>query len=317
MKLHIDSDTGLDDAMALVHGFLDPRFDIVSITTVFGNSSVEHCTQHALEIVDYMGSDVPVVAGAPEPLISGCGPAPHVHGEFGRGGLGPATPREQTPGLGAVFILDQVRKHGKDLAIVAMGRLTNLALAFRLDPLTMRQVGHIYWMGGVFSAPGNTSPVAEANLDGDPEAGKIIVQSGLPLTILPLDVTMGTRVTAEDVHAMAAVEHPGVQHLSRVLPYYLDFYESILGIPEAAAHCGLLLAIAADESLILEAHHLPVDVELAGALTRGMSVIDRRALRSISPEHAADGVRVIFHADADRYHREFMDSILNADATRR
>lgn len=196
-----------------------------------------------------------------------------------------------------------------------MGRLTNLALAYRLAPELMRKAGSILWMGGAFSLSGNTSPVAEANLDGDPEAARIICMSGLPLTILPLDVTMEARITGDDVEKMRSVNHPGVQHLVRVVPYYLDFYQSILGVRECAGHCGLLLSIAVDPTLVTQTYRLPVSVETNGEFTRGMLVVDRRDLRSLTNREAGvHGVNVIFKADTERYHSTFMDAILSARA---
>lgn len=307
MKLHIDSDTGLDDAMALVHGMLDQDMEIVSITTVHGNGGVDDCTAHALELTELMGANTPVVQGAAGPIIDGCGPAPQVHGKFARGGLPPASvSRRKTEGYAANYLIDQARRYGHDLTIVAMGRLTNLALAYLLDPAVMNSIRQIYWTGGSISVPGNVRAVTEANLDGDPEAARVLFNSGAPLTILPLDVTMRALVTAEDVARMATSRIPGVLHLSRILPYYLDFYESILGVRAAAAHCGLLLSIAADETLIAKSHRLPVDVELGGNFTRGMLVVDRRSLRADTPtEQPGTRTRVIFDADVDRYLSEF------------
>lgn len=318
-KVLIDSDTGLDDAMAFVHGMLSDEIEIVGVTSVFGNGEMVDCAYHAIEIINLMGKRVPVIKGASVPLIAGCGPAPHVHGTYARGSLSKLDLEAQVaPGYGPVFMLDQIRKYGDELTIVAMGRATNLAIAVRLDPDLMREVGQIYWMGGAISVSGNTSPVAEANAHGDPEAAKILCTSGLPLTILPLDVTMSARIYQEDVERMRAVQHPGVQHLVKVLPYYLDFYETVYGIRACSGHCGLLLALVMDPSLITKAHNLQVDVETQGELTRSMLVVDRRKLRALTePDTSKDqGTRVIFEADTDRYHAMFMDAILNADRKR-
>ncbi len=314
-KVLIDSDTGLDDAMAFVHGMLSDQIDIVGIVTSYGNGSLEDCTNHALELVGLMGKQIPVVRGASRPLIDGCGPAPQVHGTYARGPLGKIDLSDRvTPGYGPIYMLEQIRKYGKDLAIVSMGRATNLALAYRIDPEVMKTVGVIYWMGGAIAASGNTSPVAEANVHGDPEAAKIICDPELPLTILSLDVTMHARITNDDVQVMGKVDHPGVQHLAKVVPYYIDFYETIYGVRECAGHVGLLLALAMDPTLITKSYTLSVGVETSGDLTRGMLVVDRRKLRALGePKLGSEpGVRVIFGADTDRYHQMFMNAILGA-----
>ncbi len=311
-RILIDSDTGLDDALGLVHELPKHSDEIIGITTVFGNASVEDCTAHALELVELTGVDIPVVQGAPEPFISGCGPAPQVHGAHGRGPLPAATPtRTAQPGYAAVHILEQAAKYGSDLVIVAMGRLTNLALAYRLDPTLMHSIGRIYWMGGAVSVSGNSSAVAEANVDGDPEAAAIICTSELPLTILPLDVTMDVRFTEQDMRSLRRSNHPAITHLQAVIPYYLDFYESILGAREGSMHCGLLLSIALDPTLITEQHTLAVGVETAGSLTRGMLVVDRREMRRLDHQTTADRskVSVVYAVDAQRYKTMLLDDL--------
>lgn len=315
-KILIDSDTGLDDAVAFVHWMLRDDIEIVGVTAGFGNGEMIDCAYHAIEIINMMGKTIPVVKGATVPLIAGCGAAPHVHGQYARGPLGKLDLEDQiTPGYAANFILDQVREHGEDLTIVAFGRMTNLAIATRMDPDLMRKVGQIYWLGGAITASGNTSPVAEANVDGDAEAAKIVCTSDLPLTILTLDVSMGARIYAEDVERMRGVNHPGVQHLVKILPYYMDYYETIYGVRACASHLDLLLSIVVDPTLIQKEHRLPVDVETRGELTRSMLVVDRRKLRALSePDTSKDkGTRIIFEADVERHHAMFMDAMMNAD----
>lgn len=291
-----------------------PELEIVGVTAGHGNGATEDCAYHAIEIIALMGKSIPVVRGAEGPLVSGGGFAPQVHGAFARGPLGKLDLAERvTPGYGPTFILEQIKRYGSDLTIVAMGRLTNLALAYSLDPKMMRKVGSIMWLGGTYAASGNTSAVAEANVHGDPEAARIVVEAGLPLTIMTLDVSMDALVTEEDVRAMAKIDHPGVQHLVRVLPFYLDFYESILGVRACSGHVGFLLACLADPSLITKRYRLPVQVETAGEFTRGMLVVDRRSLRSkTAPRGTEQGTDVIFEADASRYHSMFMQAMLSA-----
>lgn len=308
-KILIDSDTGIDDAMAFVHGFLIPEIDILSVTAVFGNASMQDCANHAIEIIDLMGKEVPVIAGATKPLISGCGAAPEVHGAYGRGALGPLENGHRiAPGHAATHILEQVRTHGSDLTIVAMGRLTNIAIACSLDPDLMKTVGRIYWMGGVFSVSGNTSPVAEANLHGDPEAARIVLGAGLPLTVLPLDVTMQTLISHEDIRSLERSSHPGVRHLTQIVPYYLDAYERIIGVRKCAGHCGLLLAIAAYPELQLETEDRPITVETSGEFARGMLVVDRRNQPAPRPLDVPLSTLVV-KADQKKYHEMFMQTL--------
>lgn len=318
----IDSDTGLDDALGLIHELPRHRERIVGITTVFGNAPVDDCTLHALEIVELLGVDVPVIKGASHPFGQGCGPAPQVHGLHGRGALPAASPaRAPAPGYAANYILEQVAEKGGDLAIVAMGRLTNIALAFLLDPELMKRVGRIYWMGGAIAVSGNVSAIAEANVAGDPDAAAIVCASGLPITILPLDVTMNVRISEADLRSLDGSQHPAIQHLLSITPYYLDFYESILGVREAALHCGLLLSIALDETLITEEHALEVAIDTSPGVARGAMIADRRGLRTLRDASGDADVadtgkpRVIFGVNEQRYYDQFIADLQAMDRT--
>ncbi|MGW4031824.1 nucleoside hydrolase [Streptomyces sp. NPDC004838] len=174
-----------------------------------------------------------------------------VHGREGRGSLpAPALRTRPVPGHAVQRILETVAPNPSEVTIVAMGRLTNVALACLLEPETMKLVRNVVWMGGAVSVSGNTSPVAEANLDGDPEALRIVLAHAVPLTILPLDVTMDVRLTQDDLNGLATSAHPAVAHLTRLVPFYLDAYESILGVRECALRCGLLMGIVMDPGLV-------------------------------------------------------------------
>lgn len=310
----IDSDTGVDDVWGIIQLVLDPTVDVIAVTTVFGNSDVDSCTGNALELIELCGADVPVHRGASEPFVDGCGPAPHVHGPTGRGGLGPAAPSTRpAPGTAAVRLAELAADRGNDLTIVAMCRLTNIALACMLAPEALRGIGGVLWMGGAIAVSGNTSQVAEANLHGDPEALQIILDRGVPLTILPLDVTMDVRIGDDDLRELLRGDpHPVVRHACAVMPYYLDFYESVLGVREAAMHCGLLAGIALDPTLVTEAHRISVAVELAGGHTRGMLVVDRRAHRRLAGlDHAGPDELplVVFGVDGERYKEQLFAAL--------
>ncbi|MFE2043377.1 nucleoside hydrolase [Streptomyces sp. NPDC059477] len=316
--LVVDTDTGIDDAMALVHALLD-NAPIELITTVHGNSDVDSCTRNALELLELTQTDIPVARGAQGPIIQGCGAAPQIHGIEGRGSLpAPVLRTRPVPGHAVQRILEMVASNPSEVTIVAMGRLTNVALACLLEPQTMKSVRKVVWMGGAVSVSGNTSPVAEANLDGDPEALRIVLAHGVPLTILPLDVTMDVRLTQDDLNSLAASAHRAVVHLTRLVPFYLDAYEAILGVRECALHCGLLMGIVMDPSLVTASTRLPVTVELQGEHTRGMLVVDRREARGVRTPAVPSDIHtpeIITGVDGQKYKAQFLAALLGTTST--
>ena len=196
-KIVIDCDPGIDDAMAIVLAMQSPGFDIVGITTVFGNAYVDQATKNALTVVELSGRSIPVYKGAAKPLrIPLAAPPDFVHGKDGLGNSGQPAPRGSPAATSAAqFLVDIAKAYPGEITIVAVGRLTNLAQAMRLDSTFVRNIKEVVVMGGAFRVPGNVSPVAEANIAGDPDAADIVVTAPWQVTMIALDTT--TRVMLE------------------------------------------------------------------------------------------------------------------------
>jgi len=170
-KIIIDTDPGIDDAQAIAFAIAHPDIELLGLTTVFGNASVEITTGNALLLLDRFGRpDIPVAAGAADPIQSERRPAPDfVHGADGLGNLNlEPSARKVTDENAAEFIVRQANEHLGEISLVAIGPLTNLALALDLDPLLPSKLKELVVMGGCVDEPGNVSPLAEANFINDP-----------------------------------------------------------------------------------------------------------------------------------------------------
>lgn len=203
--LILDTDPGVDDALALLYLRARPDLKLLAITTVFGNADVESTTRNALWLRARLGLSAPVHRGAAEPLARPRGPSPtHVHGENGLGDLdlsGMAlSPAD--PGTAHDRIIDLVRIRPGEVTIVAIGPLTNLALALRAAPDIASLVAGVTIMGGAFAA-GNVTPFAEANIHNDPEAAAEVLAAPWPVTLVPLDATMSCILTNADAGELA------------------------------------------------------------------------------------------------------------------
>lgn len=303
----LDCDPGVDDAMALLWGLADPRIDLVAVGTVWGNVSVDLTTLNALRLLEIGGRpDIPVAKGASKPLL---GPEPSfergVHGRNGQGDVELHDPEtvhiEETA---AAQIIRLANERPGELTLVAVGPMTNLAIALALDPGIAGRFRQVVLMGGAFQVPGNESATGEANIWHDPEAAQMVMEAGWPLTIVGLDVTEQARITETMLRDLAATGNPSTVHLQRISDGYLDVYTGRYGSDERQCpmHDALALGIAVDEALLLDAPMAHVAVELNGTLTRGSTVADLRSWADPAKANA----RVALKADGKRFVREWV-----------
>jgi len=228
-KIVIDCDPGIDDAIAIALALEHSQFDVVGVTTMFGNARVEQATRNALTIVERSGRAIPVYQGAAKPLRLPLQPPPaFVHGEDGLGNTNQAPPRGRAqPTPAARFLVDVANTYPGQISIVAIGRLTNLADAIRLDPRVTSNVKEVVLMGGAFHFPGNVSPVAEANISGDPDAADIVVTAPWKVTMIALNTTTKVRLDDAILERIREQNPRYGSFLWSITRFYMDFHKNV------------------------------------------------------------------------------------------
>ncbi|GLX70406.1 nucleoside hydrolase [Paenibacillus glycanilyticus] len=302
-KMIIDADTGIDDAIAILYGLKSPKIQMEGITTVFGNIAVEQATENTLRIVKLAGreNEVPVSEGASRPLTRELlGFSTHVHGENGIGDVElPATSQKKIDGPAADFIIRKAEELRGELVIVAMGRLTNIAHALQKDPTLPSKVKHLYIMGGAVNVPGNVTPVSEANIWGDPEAADLVIQSGMAITLVGLDVTMKTMLRQSHLDSLQRLSKPEnlpiADFMNRSMQYYFDFYREVNAFRECAPMHDPLTVLIAVEPGVVRTQSMHLSVECEGKHCVGMTVADQRRKPSVGSP-----VQVCVDVDADQ-----------------
>lgn len=272
MHVLLDCDPGHDDMLAIL--LAAKHLDVVGITTVHGNQSVDKTTANALKIVELGRLDIPVSRGLAKPLLQDAVHAPQMHGESGLDGAELPMPTMLPTEADAIRTIVDASRRFDDLVIVPTGPLTNVAAALTVDPALAGRVREISLMGGSLSF-GNWTPAAEFNIWADPEAADIVFRSGIPIRMFGLNVTRRAAATPERI---ARIRAQG-SHVSGVVADLLEFYsassKTLYGLSGASLHDPLAVAtLIAPELFVLQDLH--VAIELNGTHTRGMTVCDYR-----------------------------------------
>jgi len=295
-RVIIDTDPGIDDAQAILFALFCGEFQIDALTTVFGNVPAKTAAANALRLLEMAGRpEIPVYLGAVEPLVRRrLHYAPEVHGKRGFGDLKLPPPRVKIQkNYAAVELARRIVQAPGEITILALGPLTNIALAIRLEPQFVKHVREIIFMGGIVAGHGNVSAVATANVLNDSEAAKIVFNAGFRcLTMVGQDVTRPTRMLPERRERLRQAGGEIAEFLYEITRYYGNSYarEQIPGFP---VH-DLLVMIYALRPALFKTRLLHVDVETEGALTEGMTVADFRPYSKVKPN-----VNVCVKADAD------------------
>lgn len=229
-KVILDVDVGIDDAMAILFASKSPEIELLGVTTVFGNSSIDDSTRNALFILERCGLRVPVAQGASVPLVAPpIPPVAYVHGSNGLGNVPVGEPSRAmlAPVSAAEFIIAQSRLYPGELTLVPVGRLTNIALALRLDPTLPSRIKRIVLMGGAFDTRGNITPVAGANTFGDPHAADIVFQADWDVTAVGTDVTRQVMIDQDDLHELARRNPLAGGFVRDMTAFYLEFHRSV------------------------------------------------------------------------------------------
>lgn len=313
MKLLVDVDTGVDDALALIYlarAHRAGRVELVGCGTVAGNVDIERATRNTLNVFELAGVQVPVARGAARPLLGPLTTAVEVHGTDGLAETHLSPPAGRPTGEHAA---DQIRRlsqqYAGELVLLATGPLTNVALALLHDPDVARRLKRLVVMGGGVRDLGNVTPAAEFNFHTDPEAARIVLRSGAPVTLVGLDVTHRTCVREDDLALLEALPTPRARFALRLLRYVMEFQRRLGGQPLFPLHDPLAAGVALEPELV-RTRALPVDVEVRGELTRGMLVADLRVDWAPALRGSGPAVDVALEVDAERFVRQFMQELV-------
>jgi purine nucleosidase len=265
-KIIIDTDPGVDDAMAIFLALRSPELDVIGLTTIFGNQHTSLSTTNALRLLEIAGrADIPVAHGAEKPLVREYrGPVPFIHGEDGQGNVHLPPPSSAAISQkAAAFIVDQVMNAPNEITLVPIGPLTNIALALHLEPRIAKHVREVVLMGGNALVPGNATPAAEANIHNDPEAAEIVFGAGWNVTMVGLDVTHETVISPEQIAQLEKAGNQLAHHISQISKLYQQFVESSSDMRGYYIHDPSAIAYLIDPT-IFETRQWSVRVETHG-----------------------------------------------------
>lgn len=273
-RIIIDTDPGIDDALAFLFALASPEIKIEALTTTQGNVTLAKATRNALAILELArASHIPVVMGSMFPLVQPLRASPDVHGESGIGNAKLPEPRAKPLSGHAVdFLIEKILAEPNEISIFPIGPLTNIAMAIRKEPKFAQSVRELVIMGGAIQDGGNMTPLAEFNIYVDPHAAHIVFHSGIPITLIPLDVTHKCLLKQEHVDRLLKISSPISRFIRDAMHVYLKAsYEK--GFAGSGLHDPLTLAtILAPELLTLKEYY--VDVDISGGVSMGNTFAD-------------------------------------------
>lgn len=275
-RIIIDTDPGVDDALTFLLALASPEIQLEALTTVQGNVTVEKATVNALSVLELAKANhIPVVQGCSHPLIK----TPHNSGEavHGASGIGkailPEPKSKPVEGFAVDYLIERVLAEPNELSIFPIGPLTNIAFAIRKEPRFAKTVKELVIMGGAIRSGGNITPLAEFNINEDPHAAHVVFHSGIPITLIPLDVTYKCLLTTDDVERLNKIDSPIARFVRDATATYMEFYLKYEGFKGCALHDPLTLAtIIAPEIFSFENHY--VDVDISGGISTGKTFAD-------------------------------------------
>ena len=283
----IDCDPGHDDAIALLLALASPELEVLGVTTVAGNQTLEKTTANAIRVLEFVErGDVPVAAGADRPLVRDPFVAAHVHGETGLDGPELPPPRATPVSEHAVdFLASRLMEAASPVTLVPLGPLTNIALLLARYPGAVASVERVVLMGGSIGV-GNVTPAAEFNIWADPEAAARVLDSGLDVTMVGLDVTHRALLMSDDAERLRAAGRVG-RMVAELYDFFHRYHELTYGFGGSPIHDALAVAHVIRPEL-LHTEHRHIAIECGSELTRGRTVVDLWKRTGIEPNaHAA------------------------------
>jgi len=298
-RVIIDTDPGIDDTAAIFLALASPELHVEAVTTVYGNGTIADCTRNALLVLETAGrSDIPVYQGAGKPLMEAPTYGSYVHGSDALGDVGVPSPVGAPQARHAVYeLVERVMANPGEITLMALGPLTNVALALSLEPRMASALAELIVMGGAVLTHGNITEVATANLYNDPEAASIVYQSGAPVVQVGMDVCQKVAIPEEHLERLRRTPIPTAQFLTRITPTLTNSYaERGLRPLGTGVHYNDVpaMAYAIDPSLY-EVRQYHVRIATHDVLTRGQTVAD-----VINRWHYLPNAKVLMGVQAER-----------------
>lgn len=312
-KVILDVDTGTDDAIAMMTALLSPELEVLGVCSVNGNRGIDFTTENTLRVVEYLGLQdrIPVYRGCSLPMVSTLTPgrrdgipatgemdSNNIHGDYVE--LPPSTIHTQ-PEHAVFWLIDTLMKSDGDITLIPVGPLTNIAMALRIEPRIAQKIKQIVIMGGGYKEV-NITPSAEFNFWVDPEAAKIVMDSGCDITVVPLDATHKAVLSLADADALESSGTPAGKATARFIRHRQAGYkvwQPMADIDTVPIHDALAVCAVIDPEVLQNVVHTYVDIDIAGGAADGMSICDvDKRYKDKQPN-----ARVALSADKDRFSR--------------
>ena len=273
-RVILDTDPGIDDALAILLAVASPEVDLAGVTVTGGNCSMEQGVRNARAVLNLVDPTLPVHPGVAHPLIREPFTAPETHGDMG---LGNARLPEPTGAPAAEHAVDmlirEIMNAAEPVTLVAVAPLTNVALAVRREPRIVERVKDVIVMGGAIDVPGNTTPLAEFNVYVDPHAAHVVLHSGLPLTLLPWDITAKVLLTQAHVDSLLQIESPVSRFIADATSFYIEFHRQYFDFDGCSINDPCALAIVYRPELAVT-EPVYIDVEIGSETSMGKTIAD-------------------------------------------
>jgi purine nucleosidase len=274
-RILIDADPGIDDACAILLALASPELSLEGVSIVHGNCSLDQGTINGLSVLELgNASRIPLAKGCESPLVQPSLLAPETHGNTGLGYANLPRPRSRPIGQhGCDFLIEKILASPGEITLVAIGPLTNIALAIRQEPRLVDSIKELIIMGGAIRHEGNATALAEFNTFVDPHSAHIVFHAGIPTTLVPLDVTYQCILTARDVERLQIVDSPITTIIRDATKFYMEYHDDYQGIEGCVINDPLALALTFAPELC-DYQELPVDVDISGGVSMGNTFAD-------------------------------------------
>ncbi|MFQ5793896.1 MAG: nucleoside hydrolase [Candidatus Bipolaricaulia bacterium] len=303
-RLIIDTDTATDDALALLMALSWPDTQVEAVTIVAGNVNFDQQVENALYTIELagMGGEVPVYPGSRQPLMRPLVSVPEVHGEDGMGNSSYPQAKQRPESQHAVdALIERITAAPGEITLVAIGPLTNIAMALHREPAIAKQVREVYIMGGTNQALGNITPATEYNIWVDPEAAKIVFHSGMSMTMVGWEIcTRHAFFDEAEQTRIREMDTPKARFFTEINRVIVEFNRVRHGIGGTTHPDSITVVIALDPTVATDVRERHVDVETKGELTQGMTVVDDLGVLGKAPN-----LKVCYAADGDRFREHF------------